>query len=230
MKKPTNPAKGAARGESPAESLIRMLATLNFEEGRRTVQALGETRDPAAIKALVSVAKQSGALRTAALAALRKLAAENEAVATELAIVMMEEKGEVVTGQETGVHEISPADRRRSPRVLLEIPVLVRWEDEKGEVFTETTTTKVVNAYGALVVLKNRVRVGMELQVTNLATRASAKAKVVCLGDLTPDRGLEVGIELESSDPEFWVGRNPRPTKTQPSDPAPAQRLQHPCR
>ena len=207
MDKPKPPSKStgeAARGYTAA--LVHLLADMDFAEARRAASVLGETADPAAIKALVFLVRESSALRSAAIAALKKLSAENEAAATELAIALLKEKhAELPTDAELA--PVSEADRRRSPRVLLEIPVQVIWTDARGERHTERATTKVVNAYGALLHLKSPMVVDTELEIHNVTTMAKITARVVWVGDPAPHGGQEIGVELGDPDPDFWVGK-----------------------
>ena len=203
-KPPSKPTGEAARGYTAA--LIHLLADMDFAEARRAASALGETADPAAIKALVFLVRESSALRAAAITALKKSSVENEAAATELAIALLKEKhAELPTDAELA--PVSEEDRRRSPRVLLEILVQVIWTDAKGERHTERATTKVVNAYGALLHLQSQIVVDTELEIHNVTTMAKLTARVVWVGDPDPHGGQEIGIELGDPDPDFWVGK-----------------------
>ena len=203
-KPPSKPTGEAARGYTAA--LIHLLADMDFAEARRAASALGETADPAAIKALVFLVRESSALRAAAITALKKSSVENEAAATELAIALLKEKhAELPTDAELA--PVSEEDRRRSPRVLLEILVQVIWTDAKGERHTERATTKVVNAYGALLHLQSQMVVDTELEIHNVTTMAKLTARVVWVGDPDPHGGQEIGIELGDPDPDFWVGK-----------------------
>jgi len=202
-KEPCQPEPGKARAESYLDALIDILKAVDFAQARHAAQALGEAGQSAAIKPLVAVVKESAALRAAALGALKKMAENDQAAAVELAAALMQERGEKPA--ETVAGSLVLSDRRRSPRVLLAIPVLVRWVDKRGE-HAEATTTKIVNAYGALVVLRTPIELDQEITVTNTSTQAVAKARVVCLGAQSPEHGTEVGIELGTADPEFWVG------------------------
>ena len=204
-KPPADPPPGEARKGYTA-ALIHLLADMDFAEARQAAAALGEAADPAAIQALVYLVRESAALRSAAIAALKKLSEENEAAATELAIALLKEKRIELPAEETA--PVSERDRRRAPRVLLEIPVVVIWIDQRGTRHTEPTTTKVVNAHGALLHLKNPMVVGMEVEVHNVTTLAKIQARVVWVGDPLPDGGQEIGIELGNPDPDFWVGKS----------------------
>jgi len=208
MDKPPPPAKPEA-GEGKkgyTAALIHLLTEMDFDEARKAASALGEASDPAAIKALVYLIKESGALRATAVAALKKLAQENDAAATELAIALLKEK-HVELPSEEELKPLTAEDRRRSPRVLLEIPVMVIWTDAKGGHHTERATTRIVNAYGALLFLKNAMVVDMELEIHNVATLGKITARVVWVGDPAPDGGQEIGVELGDPDPDFWVGK-----------------------
>lgn len=195
--------KGKAQTESYLGGLFEVLEAIDFEQARQAAQALGEAADPSAIKPLVSLVKGSARVRAAAIAGLKKISTENEEAATQLAIVLMEEKGEG-TATEASLQPVALADRRRSPRVLLEIPVMVSWRDERGEFHRELTITRVVNACGALVILKRPVPLGLKLEIINRATQAMVQARVVWLGSECPAGGVQVGIELGEPDPEFW--------------------------
>ena len=110
---------------------------------------------------------------------------------------------------EKGKTEATRDDRRRrSPRVPLQAPIQVTWRNESGKPHAETTTTEVVNAHGALVTLRNPRVPGSELEVTNLATHIRARAQVVFAGSPSPQRGIEVGIELADPNQNFWMANS----------------------
>ena len=56
------------------------------------------------------------------------------------------------------------SNRRRSHRVLLNVPITVSCETPQG-VFTEKTQTLVVNAHGALITLGAKVTAGQTLLI-----------------------------------------------------------------
>ena len=109
---------------------------------------------------------------------------------------------------ERGKTEATGYDRR-SPHVHMKVPIQVTWRDESGKPYTETTTTEVVNAHGALVTLRNPRVPGSELEVTNLATHERARAQVAYVGRPSPQRGIEVGIELADPNQHFWLANSP---------------------
>jgi len=179
----------------------RVISDVAISSNGRLAVLAGSANQPNEIYAL-----ESGALRATAVAALKKLAQENDAAATELAIALLKEKHVELPGEEE-LKPLTAEDRRRSPRVLLEIPVMVIWTDAKGEHHTERATTRIVNAYGAMIFLKNAMVVDMELEIHNVVTLGKITARVVWVGDPAPDGGQEIGVELGDPDPDFWVGK-----------------------
>ena len=94
--------------------------------------------------------------------------------------------------------------RRRSQRVILSMPVLVRTADgPKNDSFAEKTHTLVVNAHGALIALAGKVKRGQKLRLTNVSTQAEELCRVVHLGGAT-DGKIQVGVEFLNPAPDFW--------------------------
>jgi hypothetical protein len=65
----------------------------------------------------------------------------------------------------------------------------------------EETSTLVVNAHGALILLNHEVAVGQTLTISDLRNGSERKCRVVMLGAKTSGMN-EVGIELLQ--PDFW--------------------------
>ena len=86
---------------------------------------------------------------------------------------------------------------------------MVNWTDRTGVRRTDLTTTKVVNADGALIAMKAPVPVSSILELINVKTKAVATAKVVLSGEPNENGRFDVAVELETADSSFWVGRNP---------------------
>jgi hypothetical protein len=96
---------------------------------------------------------------------------------------------------ESEVQAVSP---RRSQRVQIAIPVVVRGAD-----FRETTFTVTVNAHGGIVMLTAKVSRGDEVWLINPRTSEEMPAKVVFLGN--PKGGkIPVGVEFSEASPLFW--------------------------
>jgi hypothetical protein len=102
------------------------------------------------------------------------------------------------------------ANQRRSQRVLLSVPVIVSGKRENGSSFNERTRTLVVNAHGALLLLRERVIVGQVLNITNVATGESLASIVK---DINPGQHdePEIGIEFSQPSARFWHVSFPPP-------------------
>ena len=214
-------ASTAALAEKPVTKarILELLQTVengDLEAAQEAARVLGEIADVSVIEPLVALLKRSSAARNAALAALRKIGTISDEASVELALAFLKEKGDDMR-LDTPAPSGSPADRRRSPRVLLEIPVEVDWRDSKAVRHREYTRTKVVNAHGALLSLRTPVATKQPLHITNITTKSRAQARVAWVGDPTPEGVVPVGIELESPDPEFWVGKSHWPAAAEAS-------------
>lgn len=105
--------------------------------------------------------------------------------------------------------------QRRSERVLLDVPVLVRGESTDRKPFEEETFTVTVNAHGALLMLASKVGLGQRVRLTNQASHEEREARVAFRG--ADHAGLaQVGVEFPKPCPEFWPV-NPPPSSWQPS-------------
>ena len=104
---------------------------------------------------------------------------------------------------------------RRSQRVLLDLPLVIRGEVEDKRAFQEQTFTLAVSAHGALVFLATRVALGQRVVVMNPKTWDEREGRVAYLG--SPHAGLaQVGIEFAQPAPEFWSISSP-PADWKPS-------------
>jgi hypothetical protein len=99
--------------------------------------------------------------------------------------------------------------RRRSERLILDVPLVVRGESTESKPFHEETFTISVSAHGALVVLGAHLALGQALFLLNLQTQHEIEGRVVRLG--SPYGGLaQVGVEFAQPAPDFWsVGSLP---------------------
>src|SRR5271157_2346046 len=70
-------------------------------------------------------------------------------------------------------------EARRSQRVMLRIPILVRAEIEGEAPLEEDTFTQVVNAHGALIALAMKVRPGQKLVLRNWGTAKEKPCRVI---------------------------------------------------
>lgn len=100
------------------------------------------------------------------------------------------------------------ATARRSKRLILDLPVVIRGESEGKCAFQEKTFTLKLSAHGGLVVLENRVALGQKVLLMNPKTWDEREVTVVFLGP--PYAGLStVGVEFVQPSPEFWAISSP---------------------
>jgi PilZ domain len=94
------------------------------------------------------------------------------------------------------------SDRRRSHRVNIAMPVLVR--GKKGtQSFEESTQTISVSAHGCMVRVANPVARGQEIAIVNKKTAEELPCTVTFIGQ--KDQGkTEVGVEFAEASPLFW--------------------------
>ena len=98
----------------------------------------------------------------------------------------------------------SGAERRRSPRVHLAVPLKATWTNEQGGRISEYAETEVFNAQGGLLCMKTGQPIAMEIQLTNPQTQESARARVVGFRESRPKGVLRVAVELASASQTFW--------------------------
>ena len=96
----------------------------------------------------------------------------------------------------------SASERRRSHRVNIAMPVLVR--GRKGtQTFEEEAQTISVSAHGCMVRVANPVARGQEVAIVNKKTAEELPCTVTFIGQ--KDQGkTEVGVEFAEPSPLFW--------------------------
>jgi hypothetical protein len=96
------------------------------------------------------------------------------------------------------------AKLRRSERVIVDVPLVVRGIAEDRRPFREETFTLTVSAHGGLLVLENRVALGQKIVLMNPKTWDESEATIAFLGPAYA--GLStVGVEFERPTPGFWA-------------------------
>jgi PilZ domain-containing protein len=93
--------------------------------------------------------------------------------------------------------------RRRSQRVLMQVPVRIRGKDAQNKDFEEFTETLAINAHGALVLLAARVTSGGKVQMRHNKTEEEQDCHVAFLGPVRSGKA-EVGLEFSEPRPTFW--------------------------
>jgi len=94
-------------------------------------------------------------------------------------------------------------NQRRSQRILLTVPIVISGISSNNAVFSERTSTLVVNAHGALIQLREQVTAGQKLRMRNAATNEEISCVVM---DINPGNTAlpEVGVEFSTPNPHFW--------------------------
>jgi hypothetical protein len=92
---------------------------------------------------------------------------------------------------------------RRSERVLLDVPVVIRGDSSDQRQFREETFTVIVSAHGALLMLEAKVALGQKVVLMNPKNWDEREGKVSFIG---PDRAgmAQVAVEFSQAAPEFW--------------------------
>lgn len=96
-----------------------------------------------------------------------------------------------------------PSNRRRSERVMLQIPITVFGETLDRTKVEEATHTLVVNAHGGLMKLKTELLVGQPINLRNPQTGVEQSCRVVRIDQAGPDH-FAVAFEFDRPAPKFW--------------------------
>jgi PilZ domain-containing protein len=94
------------------------------------------------------------------------------------------------------------ANRRRSQRVLMAVPVRVSGKTGAGA-FEEETQTRAISAHGALIHLLTQVYRGQRLTLSNVQTKAALECLVAHIDRRQPNQP-QVGVEFLLPNPLFW--------------------------
>ena len=95
------------------------------------------------------------------------------------------------------------ANRRKSQRVLMAIPVRVSGETDAGSPFEEETHTRSISAHGALIPMSMQVYRGQRLTLSNVQTKASLECVVAHI-DRRQGEHVQAGVEFTLPNPMFW--------------------------
>jgi hypothetical protein len=93
---------------------------------------------------------------------------------------------------------------RRSQRITLDVPLVVKGHGEGKQAFREQTFTLSASAHGVLLTLRAKVHVGQKLVLLNQKNWDECEGRVAYVG--VPNAGLtRVGIEFDQPTPQFWA-------------------------
>src|SRR5713226_1725890 len=93
------------------------------------------------------------------------------------------------------------ANRRRSQRVLMTIPVRVSGQTGAGSPFEEETHTRAISAHGALIPVLTPVYRGQRLTLSNIQTKAALECVVA---HIDRRKDPQAGVEFTLPNPMFW--------------------------
>ncbi len=95
------------------------------------------------------------------------------------------------------------ANRRRSQRVLMTIPVRVSGQNVLGSPIEEETQTLAISAHGALILVSTQMYRGQRLTLSNVQTKAALECVVAHIDRHKSDHP-RVGVEFILPNPVFW--------------------------
>lgn len=104
--------------------------------------------------------------------------------------------------------DFSGIEMRRSQRVPLRLPIQVRWTPAGEPPITEDTSTLVVNAHGALILLAMRVKAGARISLRNRTLARDKECRVVRVAEKHTAKS-EVAVEFLLADARFWGMETP---------------------
>ena len=106
--------------------------------------------------------------------------------------------------QRAALPNVISSERRRSPRFLLRVPIVVRGESVDKKIFSEETATVDVSAHGAVVPLTTKVALGQTLTLVN---PQNWDERVVRIARITSPSGslTHIGVEFSKPAPEFLL-------------------------
>ncbi len=95
------------------------------------------------------------------------------------------------------------ANRRRSQRVLMKVPVRLSIQAGAASISEEETHTLAVSAHGALIAVSAPLYRGQRLTLSNPRTKDSLECVVAHI-DRFPNEQMNVGVEFLLPNPTFW--------------------------
>ena len=93
-------------------------------------------------------------------------------------------------------------ERRRTTRVTFQLPLIVQFHTNDGELIQKKSFTHTLSGHGALMILDAPVRPGQVIHLFNDVTSESVQAYVTTVRDRREHR--YVGIGFSCPDANFW--------------------------
>jgi hypothetical protein len=94
-------------------------------------------------------------------------------------------------------------ERRRSPRVLLQVPLILSTDVEGGPQIQGQALTLVVNAYGGLLETSLNLRPDQRLTLVNQDSGKMVACKVLRVEE-EYEANYTVAFEFDHCNPQFW--------------------------
>ncbi|HEX5424608.1 MAG TPA: hypothetical protein VFW94_13755 [Candidatus Acidoferrales bacterium] len=97
-----------------------------------------------------------------------------------------------------------PFEHRRGSRFHVVVPIEAKWQEPNGTTVEERGEAREVNSFGGLLEIKTYPRVGAELEITNLVSHETVRARVAAVRRDKDGAVLGVAVELRKSSDGFW--------------------------
>jgi hypothetical protein len=108
-----------------------------------------------------------------------------------------------VVMQEASANPHSKTEKRRGSRFPVIVPVQAKWQEASGKTVIETAQAREVNAQGGLLDMKAFPSVGSQLELTNLLSGETYRARVVAIRR-KDGQFSGVAVELLIPSETFW--------------------------
>ena len=95
-------------------------------------------------------------------------------------------------------------EQRRSSRFPVVVPVQAKWQDTNGKSVVQNAQAREVNAHGGLLDMAIFPSVGSQLELTNLMSGETYRARVVGVRRSAENQPLGVAIDLLIPSETFW--------------------------
>ena len=120
--------------------------------------------------------------------------------------------------QERGVLPM-PAEKRRSDRLMLTVPLIVAGTDTQGKDFKQDARTVTLNRHGALIQISRPLLTGQRIRIVNALCHREAEFTVV--GPVAPrsEKGGQWGVECLNTKVNMWGIQFPPPSD-KPNEPS----------
>jgi hypothetical protein len=95
-------------------------------------------------------------------------------------------------------------EQRRSNRFPVVVPVQAKWQEASGKIVVQNAQAREVNKHGGLLDMSTFPSVGSQLELTNLISNETYRARVVGVRRSADNRVLGVAIDLLIPSETFW--------------------------